>query len=49
MKTHARRSSSSLFGGLSIERIAELHALSSRTIDRDWRFARAFLQRALSP
>ena len=26
-----------------------LRPLSSRTIDRDWRFARAFLQRALSP
>ena len=38
-----------LFGGLTLERIAEMHALSTRTVDRDWRFARAFLQQALAP
>lgn len=38
-----------LFGGLTLERIAELHGLSTRTVDRDWRFARAYLQRALAP
>jgi RNA polymerase sigma factor (TIGR02999 family) len=38
-----------LFGGLTLERIAELRGLSTRTVDRDWRFARAFLQQALSP
>lgn len=38
-----------LFGGLGIERIAELHGLSTRTVNRDWRFARAFLQKALLP
>lgn len=37
-----------LFAGLSIERIAEMHGLSARTVVRDWRFARAFLQQALS-
>lgn len=31
------------FAGLPIERIAELLGTSTRTIDRDWRFARAFL------
>ena len=38
-----------LFGGLTLERIASIHDLSTRTVDRDWRFARAFLQQALSP
>ena len=33
----------------TLERIAELRGLSTRTVDRDWRFARAFLQQALSP
>lgn len=37
------------FGGLSIERIAELLELSSRSINRDWRFARAWLHQALKP
>lgn len=31
------------FAGLPIEKIAELLELSARTVDRDWRFARAFL------
>jgi RNA polymerase sigma factor (TIGR02999 family) len=31
------------FAGLSLEQIAELLGLTRRTIDRDWRFARAFL------
>jgi RNA polymerase sigma factor (TIGR02999 family) len=31
------------FAGLSLERIAELLEVTRRTIDRDWRFARAFL------
>ena len=38
-----------LFAGLTIERIAEVRQLSTRTVDRDWRFARAFLQAALNP
>lgn len=35
------------FGGLSIEEIAELRGVSTRTILRDWRKARAFLYRAV--
>lgn len=35
------------FAGLSPEQIAELMGLTRRTIDRDWRFARAFLHTAL--
>jgi RNA polymerase sigma factor (TIGR02999 family) len=31
------------FAGLPLEQIAELLGLTRRTIDRDWRFARAFL------
>ena len=31
------------FAGLPVERIAELLGTSPRTIDRDWRYARAFL------
>lgn len=35
------------FAGLPVERIAELLGLSTRTVDRDWRYARAFLQAQL--
>ncbi len=38
-----------VFAGLSIEEIARLLDVSSRTIDRDWRFARAYLAEALAP
>lgn len=31
------------FAGLTLEQIADLLKLTRRTIDRDWRFARAFL------
>jgi RNA polymerase sigma factor (TIGR02999 family) len=31
------------FAGLSLEQVAETLELARRTIDRDWRFARAFL------
>ena len=31
------------FAGLTLEKIAEMLDLTRRTIDRDWRFARAFL------
>ncbi len=31
------------FAGLPIERIAEVLEVSPRTVDRDWRYARAFL------
>jgi len=36
------------FAGLPIEAIAELKQLSSRTVDRDWRFAKAYLQAHLT-
>ena len=36
------------FAGLTLAEIAEHLELTSRTIDRDWRYARAFLQAALS-
>jgi RNA polymerase sigma factor (TIGR02999 family) len=35
------------FAGLSEEEIAELHGVSTRTIEREWRFARAWLAREL--
>jgi len=35
------------FGGLSVEETAELLGVSARTIKRDWRKARAFLQARL--
>ena len=35
------------FAGLSLEQIAQMLGLTRRTIDRDWRFARAFLHDAL--
>jgi len=31
------------FAGLPLERVAELTSTSRRTVDRDWRYARAFL------
>lgn len=35
------------FGGLDIEQTAEALGVSPATVKRDWRFARAFLQRAM--
>lgn len=35
------------FGGLSVEETAETLAVSPRTVDKDWAFARAWLYRAL--
>ncbi|GAA0719000.1 ECF-type sigma factor [Dokdonella soli] len=35
------------FAGLSPEQIAELLGITRRTVDRDWRYARAFLHAAL--
>ena len=35
------------FAGLSPEQIAEVLGLARRTVDRDWRYARAFLHAAL--
>jgi RNA polymerase sigma factor (TIGR02999 family) len=36
------------FAGLSLEQVAEMLGLTRRTIDRDWRFARAFLHDQLT-
>jgi len=36
------------FGGLSIEETAEVMKISAATVQREWRAARAWLQRALS-
>lgn len=36
------------FGGLSYDKIAELHGLSRSTVNRELRLARAFLRRALA-
>ena len=38
----------SFFGGLSAEEIAEVLGLSTRTVERDWRFAKAWLNGRLS-
>jgi len=35
------------FAGLTLDQVAEMLALTRRTIDRDWRFARAFLHNVL--
>jgi RNA polymerase sigma factor (TIGR02999 family) len=37
------------FGGLSVEETARALGVSDRTIKRDWRLARAFLEQALTP
>lgn len=36
------------FAGLSLEQTAQTLGLARRTVDRDWRFARAFLQSELA-
>jgi len=36
------------FTGLTLEQIADTMGLTRRTIDRDWRFARAFLKSAMT-
>jgi RNA polymerase sigma factor (TIGR02999 family) len=38
----------SFFGGLTAEEIAEVLGLSTRTVERDWRFARAWLNGRLA-
>lgn len=38
----------SYFAGLTHPEIAELLGINARTVERDWRFARAWLHRALS-
>jgi RNA polymerase sigma factor (TIGR02999 family) len=37
------------FGGLSVEEIASVMKISSRTIERDWQFSRSWLMIELSP
>lgn len=37
------------FGGLSIPEVSAVLGVSSRTVDNDWHFARAWLMRALAP
>lgn len=32
------------FAGLSLEQVAETLGVARRTVDRDWRFARAFIK-----
>jgi RNA polymerase sigma factor (TIGR02999 family) len=36
------------FGGMKVEEIGEVMNISTRTIERDWDFARAWLKRAMS-
>lgn len=36
------------FGGLSVEDISEVMEISTRTVDRDWEFAKAWLKREIS-
>lgn len=35
------------FGGLSVEEVAEVLGIATRTVDRDWKIARAWLRRQL--
>ena len=37
------------FGGLSLEEVAEVLAVSPRTVQREWRMARAWLRRQIFP
>jgi DNA-directed RNA polymerase specialized sigma24 family protein len=36
------------FGGLTTDEIAEALRISSATVERDWKFARAWLHRAVA-
>jgi RNA polymerase sigma factor (TIGR02999 family) len=36
------------FGGLSVDDISEVMKISTRTVDRDWEFAKAWLKREIS-
>jgi RNA polymerase sigma factor (TIGR02999 family) len=47
-KRRARIAEMRFFGGLSIDEIAEMSGVAPRTIDRQWRAARAWLSRELS-
>jgi DNA-directed RNA polymerase specialized sigma24 family protein len=35
-------------GGLSVEEVAEVVGISARTVEREWRAAKAWLYRAIS-
>jgi RNA polymerase sigma factor (TIGR02999 family) len=35
------------FGGLSVAQVAEVLSVSSRSVERDWQFARAFMHEVL--
>jgi RNA polymerase sigma factor (TIGR02999 family) len=45
---HARITEMRFFAGLTIEESAAVLGMSTRTVDRHWRYARAWLYRALS-
>ena len=45
---HAQIVQVRFFGGLEIDEIAAVMSLSTSTVDRDWRFARAWLQKRFS-
>jgi len=45
---HARITEMRFFAGLTIEECAAVLGMSTRTVDRHWRYARAWLYRALS-
>ncbi len=45
----ARIAEMRFFGGLSVEEIAEISGVAPRTVDRQWRAARAWLSRELQP
>lgn len=44
----ARIAEMRFFGGFSIDEIADLNGVAPRTVDRQWRAARAWLSRELS-
>lgn len=37
------------FAGLSVKEIAEMHEVTTRTVERHWRLARAWLKKEVSP
>ncbi len=45
---HAEVVTLTFFGGLTAPEVAEVLSISSRTVERDWRFAKAWLNRRLS-
>jgi len=46
---HARAVELRYFGGLSVDEIAEVMKISSRTVARDWEFSKVWLKREMSP